>query len=101
MKQNGPNPEPGKRRAKVTPSKPVRDDWIIYQTITSQKILPVCCTCGKIRDPNGEWREVEKHALDNFTGDMTHTYCPECIKRHFPEYGKRIDPERNQTVGPE
>ncbi len=98
MSANGPNPEPQKRPPSVQDGSQPKEDWIIFQTITAQRILPVCCACGKIRDPKGAWRSIDRRTLDNFTGDMTHTYCPECIKEHFPDYWKRIDPDRQQST---
>lgn len=48
-------------------------------------ILPICCSCKKIRDDNGYWNHVEKYISDHSEAKFTHGMCPECSKELYPE----------------
>ena len=50
------------------------------------RLLPVCCSCKKIRDDRGEtspgavWMTVEEFMSRKAGFHVTSTYCPECAK---------------------
>lgn len=52
-----------------------------------ERIIPVCCVCGKIRDDestgkgSGEWVAVEKYIYRQARVATTSTYCPDCERR--------------------
>src|SRR5262249_6500480 len=48
-------------------------------------ILPICSSCKRIRDDGGRWQEVEIYVRDHSEAQFTHGFCPECVKRLFPE----------------
>jgi len=43
-------------------------------------LLPICATCKKIRDEQGEWRPMEAYISDHSEAGFTHGICPECAK---------------------
>lgn len=50
-----------------------------------REILPLCSFCKKIRDDKGYWEQVDIY-LHKYSGaDITHSICPECMKKHYPE----------------
>ena len=49
-------------------------------------LLPICASCKKIRDDEGYWTQVEVYMREHTDIDFTHTVCPECTKRLYPEY---------------
>ncbi|MCA9734073.1 hypothetical protein KC799_18195 [candidate division KSB1 bacterium] len=49
-------------------------------------ILPVCSFCKKIRDENNEWHAVEDYISSHSKAAFSHSYCPECAQKHFPDY---------------
>jgi DNA-binding NarL/FixJ family response regulator len=49
-------------------------------------LLPICASCKKIRDDAGYWTQVEVYMRENTEIDFTHTVCPECTKKLYPEY---------------
>jgi hypothetical protein len=53
-------------------------------------LLPICAACKKIRDDEGYWSQIEEY-LDRHT-DLTfsHTVCPECARRLYPEVADEI-----------
>jgi PAS domain S-box-containing protein len=43
--------------------------------------------CKKIRDENGTWWHVEEYVAMHSEADFSHTICPPCRKRIYPESG--------------
>lgn len=54
-----------------------------------QGFLPVCASCKKVSDENG-WKCLEKYIGDNSEVELTHTICPECLKKLYPKYAERV-----------
>jgi PAS domain S-box-containing protein len=52
---------------------------------TLRGILPLCSFCKKIRDDEGYWEQVDIYIEKNSDADISHSICPECIKKHYPE----------------
>jgi GAF domain-containing protein len=46
-------------------------------------ILPICCSCKKIRDDEGYWHHVEVYIRDHSEAAFTHGICPECKKKFY------------------
>jgi phosphoserine phosphatase RsbU/P len=44
-------------------------------------LLPICCSCKKIRDGKGNWQRVEKYIEVHSEVQFTHGYCPECFEK--------------------
>lgn len=55
------------------------------QVKTLSGLLPICAWCKKIRDPEGKWSEIEEYVQMHTDADFTHSICPECRKRNFPD----------------
>lgn len=49
-------------------------------------ILPICCSCKKIRDDKGYWEQVEVYIRDHSEADFSHGLCEECCKKLYPEF---------------
>jgi len=49
-------------------------------------ILPICAHCKKIRDDNGYWNQVESYIQRHSEAEFSHSICPECAKKYYPEY---------------
>ncbi len=52
---------------------------------TLRGILPICSFCKKIRDDKGYWEQVEVYIHKHSEADISHSICPECLKKHYPE----------------
>lgn len=51
-------------------------------------LLPICSSCKKIRDENGEWHQIESYIHSHSEADFSHSICPECKPKVYPElYG--------------
>lgn len=48
-------------------------------------IIPICSSCKKIRDDKGYWNQMEEYIRNHFDADFSHSVCPECARRLFPE----------------
>jgi two-component system, response regulator PdtaR len=48
-------------------------------------LLPICASCKKIRDDKGYWEQVEAYIRKNSEAEFTHSICPECARKLYPE----------------
>ncbi len=55
---------------------------------TLQGLLPICSNCKKIRDDGGEWVQVELYVRDRTDAEFSHSVCPECAEKLYPEFYK-------------
>lgn len=51
---------------------------------TLKGLLPICCSCKKIRDDQGYWNEVEAYIMKRTDAVFSHGYCPQCLAKYFP-----------------
>jgi methyl-accepting chemotaxis protein len=49
-------------------------------------LLPICAACKKIRDAGGSWTQIETFISERSNADFTHSICPECAKKMYPEF---------------
>lgn len=49
-------------------------------------LLPICSFCNKIRDDKGYWKQLEAYIHQHSEARFSHGLCPECAKKHYPEY---------------
>jgi len=50
-----------------------------------QGLVPICASCKKIRDDKGYWSEVESYIQEHSDAVFSHSLCPECAKKLYPE----------------
>jgi len=48
-------------------------------------ILPICANCKNIRDDEGYWHQIEMYIRDHSDADFSHSICPTCCKKLYPE----------------
>ncbi len=51
-------------------------------------MLPICASCKKIGDDRGYWNQIEAYIRDHSEAEFSHSICPECAKRLYPEFGQ-------------
>ncbi len=49
-------------------------------------MLPICASCKKIRDDRGYWKQIESYIRDHSEAEFSHSICPDCQKKLYPEY---------------
>ncbi len=54
-------------------------------------LLPICANCKKIRDDAGYWQEVEVYFRDHAEVEFSHSLCPDCIQRLYPDFLARLN----------
>lgn len=47
--------------------------------------LPICASCKEIRDVQGFWHQIESYIRDHSEAEFTHSICPKCSKKLYPE----------------
>lgn len=47
--------------------------------------FPICSNCKDIRDPKGYWHSIEEYIQSLSEADLSHSLCPECAKKLYPE----------------
>ena len=53
---------------------------------TLSGLLPICSSCKKIRDDKGYWKQIESYIRDHSEAEFTHSMCPICAKKFYPEF---------------
>lgn len=48
-------------------------------------LLPICCSCKKVRNDKGYWQEISEYIRENSEAVCSHGLCPECQARLYPE----------------
>ncbi|HEY5652952.1 MAG TPA: hypothetical protein VIR63_01110 [Pontiella sp.] len=46
--------------------------------------LPTCASCRKIRDEQGDWKDIESYISQHSEAQFSHGICPECAKKIYP-----------------
>ena len=64
-------------------------------------ILPICASCKKIRDDQGDWHQVESYIEKRSKAEFTHGICPACTDRLYPEFTRRKASKKGPSEGPQ
>jgi hypothetical protein len=48
-------------------------------------LLPICSYCKNIRDDKGYWQKIEKYIHERSDTQFSHSICPDCAKKYFPD----------------
>ncbi|MEI8342718.1 MAG: PAS domain-containing protein, partial [Verrucomicrobiota bacterium] len=62
---------------------------------TLSGLLPICCSCKKVRDDTGYWNQIEAYISRHSDALFSHGYCPDCIGQVYEEAGLPV-PEQFQ-----
>jgi PAS domain S-box-containing protein len=52
---------------------------------TLKGLLPICANCKDIRDDKGYWNQIEAYIRDHSDAEFSHSICPDCAKKLYPE----------------
>ncbi len=53
-------------------------------------LLPICASCKKIRDDKAYWRQVEQYVSEHSEAEFSHSICPDCVRKLYPEYADDV-----------
>lgn len=51
---------------------------------TLSGLLPICAHCKQIRDGK-DWTSIESYVSSHSEAEFSHSICPKCAKKHYPE----------------
>jgi len=54
---------------------------------TLSGFIPICAYCKKVRDDQGDWKQVEDYIASHSNAEFSHGLCPDCLARLYPEFG--------------
>ncbi len=54
-------------------------------------ILPICANCKKIRNFGSYWEQIEDFIRDRSKAEFSHTICPECAEKLYPDFNPYND----------
>ena len=57
----------------------------ISELTSLRSLIPICASCKKIRDDQQLWNSVESYFSHYHRVDFTHSICPDCARRLYPE----------------
>jgi len=49
---------------------------------TLEGLLPICASCKKIRDEQGNWHQVDVYIRQHSEVRFSHGLCPECYRKY-------------------
>ena len=61
-------------------------------------LLPICCSCKKIRDDKGYWQSIEKYIGEHSEAQFSHSLCKECAHKLYPEIMDKIDADTKKGL---
>jgi ligand-binding sensor domain-containing protein len=60
-------------------------------------LLPICPSCKRVRDDQGYWKRIEAYVHDRSEASFSHSICPACLTRLYPEQAARIAEPPTET----
>ncbi len=57
---------------------------------TLSGLLPVCSSCKKVRDDKGYWNQIEAYIHEHSDAEISHSLCPDCTKKLYPDIWEKI-----------
>jgi hypothetical protein len=53
---------------------------------TLSGLIPICSSCKKIRDDEGDWTQIEAYIQEHSEAEFSHGICQECAAKLYPDY---------------
>lgn len=79
-----------RKKAEAAQEKLIRKLRKALDEITSLRgILPLCSFCKRVRDDKGYWEQVDIYIAKHSPAEISHSICPECLKKHYPAFGQK------------
>lgn len=57
----------------------------LHELQSLRGMIPICCSCKKIKDSKGYWKSVESYLINHPEADFSHGYCQECRDKALAE----------------
>ncbi len=69
----------------------------ITEIVILKNMLPICASCKKIRNDSNYWDSVEKYLKTHLDVDFTHSICPDCQQKLYPELSRKPPVKKPET----
>jgi len=53
---------------------------------TLKGLIPICASCKKVRTDSGYWEQIEGYISEHSDAEFTHSICPACMKKLYPDF---------------
>ncbi|MDA8241254.1 MAG: hypothetical protein M0Z67_12910 [Nitrospiraceae bacterium] len=69
-----------------------------------ESFLPICANCKKIRISNSDatkmtsWKPIESYITEHTTTQFSHSICPDCMNKLYPEFTIEEDVGDNTSI---
>lgn len=60
----------------------------LSETEILRGLIPICSSCKRIRNEKGYWNELESYITNHSQAEFTHSICPICAEKLYPEFSK-------------
>ncbi len=78
------------KKAEAAQEKLIRELQKALDEISSLRgILPICSFCKRVRDDKGYWEQVDIYITKHSPAEISHSICPECLKKHYPNLAQK------------
>jgi PAS domain S-box-containing protein len=61
----------------------------LSQVRTLSGLLPICASCKRIRNEEGNWEQMEAYIRDRSEAKFSHGICPECAKKLYADQSRK------------
>lgn len=78
-------------QAAVSIENAILNEHALVEIKTLRGIIPICSHCKNIRDDEGYWQQVEIYVRDHSEAEFSHSICPDCMQKHYPDVYNKID----------
>ena len=59
---------------------------LLHEIKYLEGFLPICASCKKIRDDQGNWVQIEAYIGARSAAKFSHGICPDCARKLYPEF---------------
>jgi transcriptional regulator with PAS, ATPase and Fis domain len=66
---------------------------ILAENTSISGFLPICASCKNIRQKDNNWIAIEKYIMDRTEAKFTHSICPVCARKLYPDLDLFAEPD--------
>lgn len=72
-------------------------NYLLKRIRILEGFLPICSNCKKIRHED-QWQQVEEYITDHSLARFSHSMCPDCLKKLYPELAPSNDSDNTEPI---
>ncbi|HHV64934.1 MAG TPA: hypothetical protein GXX46_07675 [Peptococcaceae bacterium] len=63
-----------------------------------QKLTPICSHCKNVNTSDDDWQSIENYLYEHTGLEFSHTICPQCMDKLYPEIAAKIKAKYRQPT---